>query len=412
MNLSVDAKEFKDQVKELRKKLNESKSNGILHEEFQAQLADLLKREEELLCELIPYYRLYSKDEKINSMEIKSLKKLGAFEFNSFLKSSLRISDNLFMVTSIDRKVQLLYIKHTDQCGDDEEIEVEWSPCIKGIDQVISFIYKINHKEILLFGERGGCYLISSENFNEMPDVNTELEIKSIDVNCPINDFGRCLEINENLFVAENGDEKLILCEIVKNKSQYSIICHHEINCVIPKWTTFEKIDENYFALETKMGEIYFIKYENKRLNIVDKFDFLESEIREIKGLEEENGGITSLAVVGNKGYMKILHLSKDKELEKREQAIHNLKGNLFQVQSEMGTAVILSEDGIAYLFEENFGEWHLNEEATMDEAFLTNVLKLQGSKYLIMDVEDNFNMLQIHRVGTAKDLWHATLYK
>ena len=34
---------------------------------------------------------------------------------------------------------------------------------------------------------------------------------------------------------------------------------------------------------------------------------------------------------------------------------LNDLKGNLFEVQSKSGTAVVLSEDGLIYLLEENF---------------------------------------------------------
>nr|WP_242976219.1 hypothetical protein [Clostridium sporogenes] len=58
INLSVDRKDFKNQVKELREKLNECQRDGILDDDFKEQLNKLLKVEEELLTDLIPYYRV------------------------------------------------------------------------------------------------------------------------------------------------------------------------------------------------------------------------------------------------------------------------------------------------------------------------------------------------------------------
>ena len=88
------------------------------------------------------------------------------------------------------------------------------------------------------------------------------------------------------------------------------------------------------------------------------------------------------------------------------------MKGNLFDVQSIKGTAVIVSEDGILYLLEENFGGWKLNEEATMKDIFFTDVFKLGISKYLVMDIEGKLNMLYIDRINTPKDLWNMPLYR
>ncbi|EPY6433105.1 hypothetical protein ACWO41_003959, partial [Clostridium sporogenes] len=60
INLSVDRKDFKSQVKELREKLNGCQRDGILDDDFKEQLNKLLKVEEELLTDLIPYYRVYA----------------------------------------------------------------------------------------------------------------------------------------------------------------------------------------------------------------------------------------------------------------------------------------------------------------------------------------------------------------
>ena len=88
------------------------------------------------------------------------------------------------------------------------------------------------------------------------------------------------------------------------------------------------------------------------------------------------------------------------------------LKGNLFDVQSKKGTAVVLSEDGIIYLLEENFGNWYLNDEVDIKDIFFTNVLKLGISKYLLMDVEGKLNLLDIDRIDTPKYLWDLSLYQ
>src|SRR5690606_41717873 len=101
LNLSVDGKNFKNQVIDLRKKLNECQTNGVLDDGFEEQLNKLSQIEEELLAELIPYYRVYANSIKKTSMQIKPLKQLGAFRFDSFLQTALRINENLFITSSI-----------------------------------------------------------------------------------------------------------------------------------------------------------------------------------------------------------------------------------------------------------------------------------------------------------------------
>ncbi len=409
MNLSVEVKDFKSQIKELREKLNECQSNGILDEGFKEQLNKLLKIEEELLTDLIPYYRVYANDIQKTSMRINPIKQLGAFSFESFLQTTLRINKNLFITSSIDRKVQFFYIDIADDFSDYNQIEGEWSPPIKEIKETISFIYKLNDKEILLLGVRGGCYLLSSDNFHKLPNVNGEIKVKRVKANHDFNGFGRCLAIRDGLFVVENGDEKLNLFEIIKENDEYRLVFHKDMYCTIPNWTALEKINDDYFVVGTKMGNLYFIKYENRQLTITEKINFLNDEIREIRCLEDENGNKNSLIVAGNNGHLKIFPLYEDSKVINIE--LNDFKGNLFHVQSKSGTAIVLSEDGIIYLLEENFGSWYLNEDTTIKDIFFTNVLKLDVSKYLLMDIEGKLNLLHINRIDTPKDLWNLPLY-
>ncbi|ACA56100.1 hypothetical protein FDC45_06165 [Clostridium botulinum] len=409
INLSVDEKDFKSQVKDLREKLNECQRNGILDDDFKEQLNKLLKIEEELLTDLIPYYRVYANNIQKTSIQINSMKQLRAFSFESFLQTILRINKNLFIISSIDRKVQFFYIDIVDDFSDNNQIEGEWSPPIKEIKETISFIYKLNDKEILLLGVRGGCYLISSDNFDKLPNVNEEIKVRRIQTDCDFNGFGRCLAIRDGLFVVENGDEKLNLFEIIKENDKYGLVFHKDIYFTIPGWTTLEKINDDYFVVGTKMGKLYFIKYENKQFTITEKIDFLDDEIRRIRCLEDENGNKESLIVIGNKGQIKIFSLYEDSK--NINIGLNDLKGNLFDVQSKKGTAVVLSEDGIIYLLEENFGNWYLNEDATIKDIFFTNVLELDISKYLLMDIEGKLNLLSIDRIDTPKDLWNLPLY-
>ncbi|WP_353097690.1 hypothetical protein [Tissierella praeacuta] len=409
INLSVDGEYFKSQVKELRKKLNECQESGILDDDFEEELDSLLQMEEKILTDLIPYYRVYGKNIKKTSMKINPIQQLGAFNFDSFLQSTLRINKNLFIASSIESKVQFFYINVSEDFFDYNQLEVEWSPPIKKIKETISFIYKLNDKEILLLGVMGGCYIISNDDFNQLPN-NEEVKVEKIQIDYNFNGFGRCLGIRDNLFVMENGENILTLFEIVKEKDEYHLIFHKDIYLNISDWTVLEKIDDNYFAVGTKKGELYFIKYEDRQFTIIEEFDFLNDEIRQIKFLENEKGNKDSLMVVGDKGQLKIFSLHEGPKTIKVE--LNGLEGNLFDIQSKKGTAIVLSEDGIIYLFEENFGNWYLSEDATIKDIFFTNVFKLSISKYMLMDIEGKLNLLDIDRIDTPKDLWYLPLYQ
>lgn len=409
IDLQVDGEEFKSQVKKLRENLNKCLANGNLVDGFEEDLEKLLQMEEDLLTGLIPYYRVYAKDIKKTSMRISPIKQLGAFSFDSFLQTTLRINKNLFITSSIDGKVQFFYIDIADGFSNYKQTEVEWSPPIKEIKETISFIYKLNDKEILLFGFRGGCYLILSNHFNQLPNVNGQIKVKNIQADHDFNGFGRCIAIRDGLFVVENGEETLNLFEIIKENNEYHLVFHKDIECIIPNWTALRKIDDNYFAVGTRIGKLYFIKYENRQFIITEEMDLLDDEIRQIRCLEDENGE-NSLIVTGNKGQIKILSLHEASKAVKT--GWNDLKGNLFEAQSEKGTAIVLSEDGALYLLEENFGVWYLDEGAMLKDIFFTDVIKLDDAKYLLMDIEGKLNLLYIDRINTPKDLWNLPLYR
>ncbi|WP_339366064.1 hypothetical protein, partial [Vallitalea maricola] len=81
-------------------------TNGILDDDFEEQLDKLSQVEEELLTDLIPYYRVYANTIKKTLIQISPIKRLGAFSFDSFLQTTLRINENLFVTSSIDKKTE------------------------------------------------------------------------------------------------------------------------------------------------------------------------------------------------------------------------------------------------------------------------------------------------------------------
>lgn len=407
VNLSIDEEFFKNEVKNLRNKLEECKKTGILDNDFEDRLKRLLQMEDSLLSDLIPYYRTYVDNIKKTSMKVISIKELGSFSSHGFPQNILRINKNLFITSSINSKVQFFYIDIPKKTSKEKEIAVEWSLPIKEIKERISSIYKLNNKEILLLGVKGGCYILSSDDFDKLPDINKEIKVKKIQKDCDFKGFGRTLEIGDNLFVTGNEEDTLTLFEIVKKKDEYSLNIHTDISCIIPNWTAMEKVSKDYFVVGTKDGIMYFVKYESGQLRVLGETDVFHNRIRKIKYLEDEKGSKKSLMVIGNKGQCKIFSLYEDTILEN-----HDLTGNLFDLQSEKGTAVVLSEDGIIYLFEENFGNWYLNEEATIKDMFFTNIFKLSISKYLLMDIGGKLNILNIDGIHTPQDLWSMALYQ
>ena len=409
LNLSVDEEEFKNQVKDLRQKLNKTRETGIIEDDFEKCLEVLSAKEEKLLTEMIPYYRAYTGNSK-DAIKTELITRLGACGFEGFLQSVLRLSEDMFITGSTDCALRFFQISKSTQPSGKERIQEEWSPPFKDMKEKISAFHRLNKNEILLLGSKGGGYLLSCSNFKQIPNGSGEMHIKKIETGTEMSWFGQCLSVSDNLIAAEREQEELVLLEVVKEKEEYRLILHKDASLPISNIIGMEKTGADDFAVGTESGEIYFIKRNYNNLSIVNKIKIPDCEIRKIHSLENEKGKKDTLLSIGNNGKLHIISL--DGAYINILDEGNFLKGNLFDAESSKGTAVILSEDGIIYLLEENFGKWHINKDSIMEGAFFTDVLKLYPSKYLLMGVEGELCTLNINRIDTPEALWDLPLYQ
>lgn len=406
LNLSISGEDYKARVKALRRNLNKCKETGILDDDFEKELERLSKIEGDLLKDLIPYYRVYGNSTKKTSMKIGSIEELGSGSFSDFPKNILKINENLFIVSSLKGKIKFFYINFPEEYSK-AKIQVEWSKDIQGIKERISILYKLNDGNILILGAKGGAYTLSTDDFNKIPNIDEEIVIEKISHNYSFNEFRDVLEIRNNLFIVVDEKDKLNIVEITEKENKYSLIHHWQVSCTVLDVTAMERIEDDFFVVGTKEGLIYFIKYEKEEFKILGEIDVFKDRIKKIALLECEDEDRKSIMVVENKGKFKIITLGEDKIIEG-----DNLKGNLFDLASADGTAVVLSEDGLIYLFEENFDTWYLNSDVTIENMFFTTVFKLNSSNYLLMDIRGKLHLLNIDRLRTPESLWNMTLYQ
>lgn len=389
--------EFKEKVKDLRLRLNTIKTTGILDKDFERDIKNLKIEEEKILKELIPYFRTYSKKHKSTS-ELLETKEIGSFRFNSFLSSYLKLNENLFIVSDTNKNTMFFYI-------DEKSLKVEWSENIKEIKENISYIYKIDSENLLLFGIKSGVYLLNFKNKNKILNINRDVKVQKLKTNFRETSFGRTLRISENIFLTENGEDKINLYKFNYNKKESYLEYFEDVFIEIKNWTNFQKIKDNYFVVSDKLGKLYFIEFKNNKFNIIKEIK-TNILIRNISLIERENS-VKDLLVLGETGKLLVLNLDTfEKNLE-----INNLIGNLFTSSSNLGTAVVLSEDGIIYIIEENFSNWELSENCTIKNTFATDVISLKESKYILMNLEGKFDLLNVSRINNTEDLWNLPLY-
>lgn len=390
INLNFDDKNLKNRVLNLRQELDKTLKSGILDEDFEDRLK-LLESEENLLLEkLVPYFREYgNKKIKINMTDIEER---GIYNLENFLYSYAKINENLYILNSIDMETRFFYI------FEKSEFEIEYSDKIKKLkNHRFTKIIKYKEDELLLFSVKGNVFSLKLNIDNKLPNTFTDIEIKELDVNFKNINFGNILYLGDDNFIAESNSS---ICLGKYSDSSFNLEKRYlKINDL----KDLVKIDKNIFIAAKLDGELIKIKVEKNKLVVLNRIQ-TNHILRKIKLLENEDENFEKLAILGNNGIFIILDKDTLKVISREK-----LDGNLFDISTNSGTAIILSEDGNLYVFEENFNKWNL--KITLEDVFYTNIINFNEKNYLILNLDGKFERLNIDRVFSKDDLKNIALY-
>lgn len=390
INLNFDDKNLKNRVLNLRQELDKTLKSGILDEDFEDRLK-LLESEENLLLEkLVPYFREYgNKKIKINMIDIEER---GIYNLEKFLYSYAKINENLYILNSIDMETRFFYI------FEKSEFEIEYSDKIKKLkNHRFTKIIKYKEDELLLFSVKGNVFSLKLNIDNKLPNTFTDIEIKELDVNFKNINFGNILYLGDDNFIAESNSS---ICLGKYSDSSFNLEKRYlKINDL----KDLVKIDKNIFIAAKLDGELIKIKVEKNKLVVLNRIQ-TNHILRKIKLLENEDENFEKLAILGNNGIFIILDKDTLKVISREK-----LDGNLFDISTNSGTAIILSEDGNLYVFEENFNKWNL--KITLEDVFYTNIINFNEKNYLILNLDGKFERLNIDRVFSKDDLKNIALY-
>lgn len=390
INLNFDDKNLKNRVLNLRQELDKTLKSGILDEDFEDRLK-LLESEENLLLEkLVPYFREYgNKKIKINMIDIEER---GIYNLENFLYSYAKINENLYILNSIDMETRFFYI------FEKSEFEIEYSDKIKKLkNHRFTKIIKYKEDELLLFSVKGNVFSLKLNIDNKLPNTFTDIEIKELDVNFKNINFGNILYLGDDNFIAESNSS---ICLGKYSDSSFNLEKRYlKINDL----KDLVKIDKNIFIAAKLDGELIKIKVEKNKLGVLNRIQ-TNHILRKIKLLENEDENFEKLAILGNNGIFIILDKDTLKVISREK-----LDGNLFDISTNSGTAIILSEDGNLYVFEENFNKWNL--KITLEDVFYTNIINFNEKNYLILNLDGKFERLNIDRVFSKDDLKNIALY-
>lgn len=399
MKFSENTKEFKKNLIKLRDELNITLKNGKLEENFEDKLLDLEKRENLILKEILPYYRLYAPDLYETKINFNQVEIEGSYKSETYLKAYLKIKENVFLFA--DSKQRLYFAKILDKISP----KIELSSPIKDFYKLIIYMHKIDEERILAFTVNGDIFTFS---YKDVEDVFENVNyVKIVKLKSNFIGFESIINLKDNKFLCQVGKNELLILKFNESYSQFKVKCEHKISIKEDEITSLLKMSGREVIMSTRRGYILQAKYTDDEKEIIEKIKIFDSPINRLEFLENENSEIKHLAILGDNGNFALYNFENKKVIEIEKE---KLKGNLFNIISKNGAALILTEDGFVYFLEENFDKWKLNKKVTLSEKFFINIIPLDKENFLTDDVYGNFEILKIDRLDSVEKLHNIEL--
>ena len=399
MKFSTNTKEFKENLIKLRDELKDTLKDGEIEENFQDKLLDLEKRENLILKEILPYYRLYAPDLYETKINLNPINIEGSYKSETYLKTYLKIKEDVFLFA--DSKQRLYFAKILDKISP----KIELSSPIKDFYNLIIYMYKTDESKSLLFTVNGDIFILYCKDFEDTFENIKTVKIFKLEPN--FKGFENIINLKDNKFLCQVGKNKLLILEFNESYSKFKVKCEHKISIKEDEITSLLKMSGREVSMATRSGFFLQAKYTDDEIEIIEKIKIFDSPINRLEFLENENSEKKHLAILGDNGNFALYNFENKKVIEIEKE---KLKGNLFNIISKNGAALILTEDGIVYLLEENFDKWKLNKKVTLSEKFFINIIPLDKENFLTDDVYGNFEILKIDRLDSVVKLHNIDL--
>lgn len=401
MKFSINTNKYKENLIELREDLNYTLQKGYIDEEFKEKLSKLEKDENKILNELLPYYRLYAPELYETNINEIPVKIEGSYKLNTYLKSYLCIENNLFILSGVDQKTYFMRILEEDKQ------KIELSQPIKNFNKLIVYIYSLSKEKILLFTVTGDIFVLISRDFSDVFENINNLKI--IELKANFKGFENIINIGENKFLCQTGRNEFLVLEFNIEDLSYKIKADIALKDTSQEINSLVKISNSYFALGSHSGDLILARYKNNKIRVDKKIKMLNKPIRYLTILENENNEKNICAILGDNKSFSLYDLERKKIVSLKKQ---DFTGNLFDIKSKKGSAFILSDDFHTYLLEENMGIWSFTSKVTISDRLFTNIISIDSSNYLTIDIYGNFYVLKLDRLDSIEKLRNINLYK
>lgn len=400
MKFSININEYKKNLTKLRAQLDQTLAEGHLDGDFKEKLDELEELENKMLKELLPYYRMYASElyqTKVSGLEVKID---GDNKLQSYLKSYLHIEENIFILASADQRVYFM------RSNGENKQHVELSQAIKNFNKLVIYMYKLCKEKILLFTVSGDIYVFMSNNFTDIFENPKNLKIIKLKNN--FEGFENVINIGESTFLCQIGRNEFIVIEIYDKSLNIKIKNHINLSDLDEEINSLVKISNFHFALGSHSGDLILASFKD--------------EIKVDKKIKIFDNPIINLAILESESYEKNLCISQansekiflyDIESNKLTNIdIDNSKSTILSIESKKSSTFILSEDFNLYLLEENMGKWTLNLKRSVADRSFVNIIGLDNSTYLTIDIYGNFNIFKLDRLDSIEKLRDINLFR
>lgn len=394
MKFSVNTDKYEENLIKLRKDLNQTLKEGQLDENFEEKLIESEEVESRMLKELLPYYRLYAPYLYQTKFEESSIRTIGGYKLNTYLKSYLCIEQNTYIVASADQKVYLMRIL------EEGKKNIELSKPLNKINKLITYMASLKKGNIIVFSVTGDIYVLRSNNFSDVFENLNNLEI--IKLENDLVGFENIHSIDENKFLCQINRSEFVVLEIDANKLSLEVKKYIDLSRYAYEINSMAKISNDKFAIGSTKGDLIIANYENDLLLVDQKVNLLNEPIRYIGMLENENKEKNICACLGASGILSLYDYKSSSNFSLENQG--SLSG-VYNLASIGGSAILLRDDFTCYLLEENMGKWILSKELSPTNNVYVNIICLSPSSYLLIDIDGNFYNLEVDRLDCIEKL-------
>lgn len=304
MKFSINTKEFEENLIKLREELNNSLLKGKkVSDDFEDELFELEKKQEKMEKELLSYYRSYSDNIYKSKIEITPIKLEGSFNSESYLKSSLKIDEDIFLFSYINQKLHFARI--LDECVE----RIELSQAVKNFEDLIIYMKKINDNKILAFSISGGIYILSYEDIDSVFENINSLKIYKLKKS--FKGLENVIQIEKNKFLLQKLGSGLAVLEFNKDYSDFNIIIANEISIEEDEISSLVEIGDYKFLIGTREGFLLEGEYKTDHISVKEKIKIFEGPLNKLWILENFNLQKEYCACLGNDGNFALFNFKK-----------------------------------------------------------------------------------------------------